>query len=43
MKKKLVLLLAAVMAVSVVFTGCGNRADEVSNSSSEEITLERIC
>ena len=40
MKKKLVLLLAAVMAVSVVFTGCGNRADEVSNSSSEEITLD---
>ena len=40
MKKKLVLLLAAVMAVSVVFTGCGSRSDEISNSSSEEITLD---
>lgn len=40
MKRKLVLLLAAVMAVSVVFAGCGNRADEMSSSSSEEITLD---
>lgn len=44
MKKKVALLLTAVMAVSLVFTGCSSRADEVGNSASgsadQEISLD---
>ncbi|MCU6763085.1 Trigger factor [uncultured Roseburia sp.] len=40
MKKKLIMLLAAAMTVSVVFAGCGNKEDETNSSSSEAYSLE---
>ena len=40
MKKKLIMLLAAAMAVSVVTAGCGSKENETNSSSSEAYSLE---